>query len=71
VRATCTWPQSSPRWRAGESAECNGVSRARLSSPPLAVTFYVTTTASTLKLKADISRITQILQAHGVEYEEV
>lgn len=31
----------------------------------------MTTTASTLKLKADISRVTQVLQAHGVEFEEV
>ena len=31
----------------------------------------MTTTASTLKLKADISRVTQVLQAHGVQFEEV
>ena len=31
----------------------------------------MTTTASTLKLKADISRVTQVLQAHGVEFEKV
>jgi hypothetical protein len=30
----------------------------------------MTTTASTLKLKSEISRITQILQANGVEFEE-
>jgi hypothetical protein len=30
----------------------------------------MTTTASTLKLKTEISRITQILQANGVEFEE-
>jgi glutaredoxin-related protein len=35
------------------------------------VVFYMTTTASTLKLKADISRVTQVLQAHGVAFEEV
>ena len=31
----------------------------------------MTTTASTLKLKADIARLTQLLQAHGAAYEEV
>ena len=39
--------------------------------PPHSVVFYMTTTASTLQLKADISRLTQILQAHGAQYEEV
>ena len=39
-------------------------------APASAVVFYVTTTASTLKLKSEISRISQILQANGVAFEE-
>lgn len=44
---------------------------ARLLLRASAVVFWMTTTASTLKLKAEISRLQQLLQANGVSFEEV
>ena len=54
---------------------CVTVEIARTSQPfalmSTGIIFWVTTTASTLKLKSEMSRITSILAAHGVAYTEV